>query len=343
MASRSAPLQPPAVEPTPALIDINASAARDGSLSRFASVCILLIATLIWGTTFVATRLLIAGDRPALGPGTLVFCRFFIAALAFTPAILRSRRWRTPGLWRAGLELSFWLWCGYATQTVGLVYTTVSRSAFVTSLNVIFVPVLTALAGRRVGWLVWASAAAALAGAGLLSYDGSTPNVGDLWTLACAIVWAVYIFRLEAFAGRFDSAALTAVQLWGVALLAAGWAGGEVAAGGGWGAWSPAVVAGVLYLGLLATAVTTWLQAVGQRGLPGTHASLIFTTEPLFASAIALVWFGEQIGPKGVAGAAVILAAAVASQVVPALLDRRRLTRTSEPNARPARRAGRDR
>src|SRR5688572_21802048 len=159
------------------------------------SIAILLAVTLIWGTTFVATRWLVAGDKPALSAGALVFWRFMIAALLFTPALLGRRR--EPGLWRAGLELSFWLWCGFATQAIGMVYTTASRSAFVTSLNVVFVPVLTALAGRRVGWVIWAAAVAALGGAALLSYDGSTPNRGDVWTLGCALAYAIYIFRLE--------------------------------------------------------------------------------------------------------------------------------------------------
>src|SRR5262245_45165672 len=94
--------------------------------SRAAALAILLLVTLIWGTTFVATRLLVAGDRPALAPGALIFWRFLVAAIILTPA-LRGRR--PPGLWRAGLELSFWLWCGFATQAIGMVYTTASRSA----------------------------------------------------------------------------------------------------------------------------------------------------------------------------------------------------------------------
>lgn len=287
--------------------------------SAFAAAGVLLGVTSIWGTTFVATRLLVAGDQPILAPGALIFWRFFLAAIVFTPALLKPHK---SGLWRAGLELSFWLWCGYATQAIGLVYTTASRCAFVTSLNVIFVPVFSAMLGRRVGWVIWMAAAMALGGAGLLSYDGGSPNIGDLWTLGCAITYAVYILRLEHFAGRFGTRELTAVQLWGVAGFSIFWAGGEVMCGAGWGEWTPAAIANVVYLGLIATALTTWLQAIGQRGLPGTRASLLYTTEPVFASVFAFFIFGERLGEKGLQGAALILIAAVSSQVVP-LLRRR--------------------
>jgi drug/metabolite transporter (DMT)-like permease len=287
----------------------------------FSAVAILMGVTVIWGTTFVATRLLVAGDKPALAPGALIFWRFLLAAVIFLPALRGSLR--EPGLWRAGLELSFWLWAGYATQAIGLVYTTASRSAFVTSLNVIFVPVFIALGGKRVSWVIWAAAGAALGGAALLSYDGGSPNIGDIWTLGCAITYALYILRLEHFAGRFRSMPLTAVQLWGVAALSSVWAGGEVAAGAGWGNWSLPVIGDIVFLGIIATALTTWLQAIGQRGVPGTHASLLYTLEPVFASAFAYMVFGERLGGQGLAGAALILLAAIASQVVPMLMRRK--------------------
>lgn len=284
-------------------------------------VGLLLIVTLIWGTTFVATKSLVGGTTPAMSPGGVTFWRFLIAAVCFLPFVL-VRPWPR-GLWRVGLELSFWLWAGYATQAIGLKYTSVSKSAFVTSLNVVFVPVLTVLAGRRVGWIVWLMVGVALAGAGLLSYDGSDPNIGDLWTLGCAITYAVYIVRLERYANRFPAGSLTMVQLLGVTAFSLPWMAGEATIGGfGWGRWTPSVVLAIVYMGVIATLVTTWLQALGQRTVPGTHASLLYMTEPVFASAIAILFFDEQLGGKGWMGAGLILLAAIVSQVGPMWLRR---------------------
>lgn len=277
--------------------------------------------TLIWGTTFVATRRLVAGEEAALAPSAATFWRFLIASIAFWPFVRHVKL--SPSLLRIGLELSFWLWCGYATQALGLKYTTVNKSAFITSLNVIFVPLLTRATGRRVGWVIGSAAGLALCGVALLSYDGTPPNQGDVWTLACAITFAVYILRLEHFTARIEARALTAVQLWGVALFSFFWAAGDVATGAGWGHWTPGIAVSILYLGLIATLLTTWLQTIGQQSVPGTHASLLYTTEPVFASFFAYLLFGEMLGTAGIAGAVLILIAAIYSQAWPMLQNRR--------------------
>ncbi|QOV88964.1 DMT family transporter [Humisphaera borealis] len=286
-----------------------------------AGVGILLIVTLIWGTTFVATKALVGGAAAPLGPGAATFWRFAIATVCFMPLVVGRPVPR--GIWLAGLNLSFWLWAGYATQAIGLKYTTVNRSAFVTSLNVVFVPILTVMAGRKVGRLVWVMVGVALAGAALLTYDGSQPNIGDLWTLGCAVTYATYIMRLERYANHFSTRALTMAQLVGVAAFSLPWMIGEATfTGAGWGNWSPGVLVAILYMGVVATLLTTWLQAIGQKSVPGVHASLLYTTEPVFASAFAMAFFGESMGFNGWLGASLILTAAVASQAFPMLARR---------------------
>jgi len=297
--------------------------------SRAAGVGLLLIVTLIWGTTFVATKALVGGTLPPLSAGSVTFWRFAIAAVCILPLAWGRLSRRT---WLVGLELSFWLWAGYATQAIGLTYTTVSRSAFITSLNVVFVPVLTVMAGRRVRRSVWFMTLLAFAGATLLTHDGTDPNIGDLWTLGCAVTYALYIVRLEHHAGRFAAVPLTAVQLAGVAVLSLPWMATEAAGGIGWGNWTPGVLASIAYLGIVATLITTWLQAIGQKSVPGTHVSLLYTTEPVFASAIALLFFDEKLHVNGWIGAGVILLAAVGSQAIP--LARGWRTRRRQPGGR---------
>jgi len=289
-------------------------APADPARGRLWGVALLLIVTLIWGTTFILTRRLEIDRGSPLSPSVLIFLRFVVAALLCSPALFNGgRNWR---LWLAGVELGFWLWCGYASQAVGLAETSVGRSAFITSLNVVFVPALAALGGRRVPPRVWAAAALALLGTGLLCNDGH-PNIGDAWTLVTAVTYAVYIIRLERYTSRFPSMPLTAVQLWVVALFSAGWVGADLHTAvvhvGGWAGlprlWSlPSVAwAQVFYLGIAATALTTWLQAIGQKTVPGPQASLLYTLEPVWAALFA--W--EGFGLAGWAGAGLILAAAI--------------------------------
>ncbi|GAA6755684.1 DMT family transporter [Thermus thalpophilus] len=259
-----------------------------------AGLLALHLLTLIWGTTFVVVK----GAVGEMAPSLLVLLRFLVASAFFLPFALRLPK----GIWGPGLELAFWLLLGYASQAVGLLYTSASRSAFITALNVVLVPLLLSLAGRRVRG-VWLAAFLAFLGVGLLSYDPQQPplNVGDLWTLLTALTYALYIVRLEVHAKAYPSLPLTAVQVLGTALLALPWALGEGARleGVPWGA--------VLYLGVVATALTTWLQTWGQRRVPAPQAAILYTLEPVWATLFAYLLLGERLGATGLLGALLVV------------------------------------
>src|SRR2546423_12059531 len=105
---------------------------------RLLSELLLVFLTFLWGSSFVVIK----NVEHHISPGTLVFLRFGIATLILSPFFRAGK-----SLWLAGLELGFWLWAGFLTQAIGLQYTAAGRGAFVTSLSVIFVPLLTMLAG----------------------------------------------------------------------------------------------------------------------------------------------------------------------------------------------------
>lgn len=256
----------------------------------------LNLLTLIWGTTFVVVK----GAVAEMSPSLLVYLRFLLASLFFLPFALRLPK----GVWGPGLELSFWLLLGYASQAVGLLYTSASRSAFITALNVVLVPLLLGLVGRRVG-PVWVAALLAFLGVGLLSYDPYQPplNVGDLWTLLTALTYALYIVRLEVHAKIFPSLPLAAVQVFGTALLALPWAlwQGVSLEGVPWGA--------VVHLGVVATALTTWLQTWGQKYVPAPQAAILYTMEPVWATLFAFFLLGERLGLAGFLGAFLVVLA----------------------------------
>ncbi len=273
-----------------------------------AGAILLVIATALWGTTFALVKL----AQRDLPPSALACARFAVAAVAMSPFLFAGKkRPSAPALWRDAGELSLWLMMGYATQAVGLLHTTVNRSAFITAMSVIFVPVLSALAGRGSRPIVWASAIAAFIGCGLLSYDGSRPNIGDLWTLMCAISWGFYIFRLEGISQRHSAMQLAAAQLALVAVLMGGW----VAVNPPHGVHIPWLT--IIYLGVFTTAATTLLQTIGQRTVSAPRAAIIFTMEPVFASLFGFLWMGEMMGARGYCGAMLIILAAVACQIAP--------------------------
>jgi drug/metabolite transporter (DMT)-like permease len=238
---------------------------------------------------------------PDIKPNVLMVWRFSIAAVVLLPFVRRDAR-----LWRAGVELGLWLWAGYWTQIIGLQYTTVNRSAFITSLSVIFVPMIAAIRGRRISWLVWLAAVMAVVGVGLLSYDLSPPNIGDAWTLACAIIYAMFIYRLEWASRQFAALPLMSASMIVVAILSGACVAIEHPALSTSMPWKA-----VIYLGLVATAITTTLQVIGQRWLPAPEVGVIYTLEPVFAAVFGYVFLREMPGARGIMGAVLIVVAAI--------------------------------
>jgi len=272
-------------------------------------VAILALVTALWGTTFVVIKDTVA----SMSPSVLIVGRFGLAALVLLPLVIRERDRDT---WRAGLDLGFWLWLGYVTQAQGLVYTSASRSSFITAVSVVLVPVFAGLLGRRMGWPTWLAACLAFVGVGLMSYDGSQPNLGDAWTAVTAVSYAIYILRLEGYARRHEPWSLTVTQLWGVVPFALAWLAAEATFGhlavptDGAVPWLA-----VAYLALVSTVLTTWLMIVGQQSVSAPEAAVIYSSEPLWASSFAFVLLGERFGPKGVLGGALIIAAILVSQL----------------------------
>lgn len=269
-------------------------------------VVALLVTCMLWGSSFLVVK----GALDDVPASVLTFARFAIAALVFLPFMSRN-----PQIFRAGFELGVWGILGYATQTIGLELTSVSRSAFITSLYVILLPLLTWALGRRLGWEIWFSAVLAFAGVGLLSYDGSPPNSGDYWTLAAAFFYAIYIWRLEAYSTHFNSIDLAGAQLVAGTALSFPWI---LATHPEWlklSALPNLPWVALLYVALFCTACTTWLQTWGQQRVSAIQSAVILTTEPIWASLFAFIFLSESLGLQGYVGVIAIVAATLVSQI----------------------------
>ena len=288
-----------------------------------APYALLLLVTALWGSQHAVIRWAVADEQ--LGPAAVNAGRFAIAALICSPWTPRFHERET---WRWGAELGFWSFLGFALQAVGLETTSATRSAFLLYLNVKLVPVLAFLLyGRQIAARTWASAAVAVAGTTLLSFDGTPPCAGDGWSLAAALTSAAFILRLERYSSRFDAAALNAATLATTAALCAGWAltaaAFDSAVPGA--AELPATLArqaelmagqapALLYLSLVTTALANWLQALGQKSVSAQDAAIVYALDPVYGALFAAALLGERLGPQGLAGAAVVLAAVALSR-----------------------------
>lgn len=265
---------------------------------------LLVLTTLIWGTTFP----LLKDSVSTLSATALVGGRFIVAALVLLPFCRRLNR----RLVRDGVLLGAIAFVSYVTQAIGLETTSANRGAFITSLNVIIVPLLGLLLGQLASRQLFVAAGLALVGIGVMSWESGAWVVGDGWVLGCAISYALLIVLVERIAPNHDPLALTAVQLTTMALMATLWAAPE------WISSWPGLIekfGAIAYLGLIATAFTTWSQVVAQRRVAATEAALIYTLEPVFAAGFSFIWLGERLGLRGLLGAAIVLVAMVLSQL----------------------------
>jgi drug/metabolite transporter (DMT)-like permease len=254
---------------------------------------LILVSTVLWGSTFVVIK----GALGQADPLELVFFRSAIAVLVAAPFL----RWTDSKALRAGLELGVWMGMGHILQTVGLMHTTTNKSAFLTALYVLFVPIMNALWGKKVSVAVWCCAGLALLGTGLLAYEHTPPNRGDALTILSAIMYAMYMVRMETLCHAGRSIDLAGFQALGAALctLAFGLRVAPSLTSVPWGA--------SLYLGVVIGLGCVLLQTEGQKHVPAAKAAVLFAAEPVWASMFAYAFQGERLGERGLLGAFLIV------------------------------------
>lgn len=258
------------------------------------------LAGVLFGTTFVVVKDAVADVEVV----PFLAVRFLVGAVVLAPWARRAPR--QPGRFRAGLLAGVALLAGYLFQTVGLQYTSASVSAFVTYLLVVIVPVLSAVVlRRRPEREVVVGVAVAFVGLVLLTGDAAGSisfDKGELLTLGCALAFAVHILVLAEVSPRYDTMALTAVQLAfvGLACLVPG------ALLGGYDFTADAWIAAA-YTGVTVSALAFALQVWGQRVVGPTRTSLLLMLEPVAAAALGYLT-GEGLAVGAAVGAVLILA-----------------------------------
>jgi drug/metabolite transporter (DMT)-like permease len=279
---------------------------------RLAADLVLVAITAVWGGSFVVVKdALVHAD-----PFVFLALRFTVGALVATG--LAAGRLRHPGVVRAGLVLGLFLFLGFSLQTVGLVYTTEARSAFITGMAVVLVPLLSIAVFRRIPQAP-SIAGVGIAAVGLFILTGGLSDpaidgaaqVGDLLTLGCAASFAMHIALTEKFAPGRPALALVAVQLWVVALLGAlcvPLAGARVG-------WRPDFLAAVLFSGAVSSAGCIALQTWAQARTTAVRAALIFALEPVFAAMLAVALGRERLDAREVLGGSLTLLAVLVAEV----------------------------
>ena len=285
----------------------------EGNLRRLSELALIAIAA-VWGVTFVMVQDAIR-ELPTMA---FLAYRFIHAALIVALIFHRQLRALPADGWRAALVMGVFLTGGYVFQTLGLEETTASNTGFITGLFVVLTPVLGAVfLGQRIPVTAWVAAGVAMFGLWLLSGAGGDLDLrGDGLVFLCAISLAAHILATASAVRRFDVGALLAVQLGVVGLvsLAIGAAAGQLEPPEGTTVWSALIVTS-----LIASALGFFVQSFAQKHAPPARTALILASEPAFAGLFGWLLNDERLTAPGWLGAALIMTAIVAVEIVPRL------------------------
>lgn len=269
----------------------------------------LCITAIVWGSGFVASA--IALDHYT--PFQIMAIRFTVGAIILAIIFYKKLSAITTNTIIKGSILGVVLYLAFVLQTVGLQYTTPSKNAFLTAVNVIIVPFIGYLLYRkRLDKFELFGAFFAIIGIGLISlHFPFSLNIGDLLTIGCAVLFALQIFYTSVFVKKEDALALTLVQMTVASLcgIIGVFIKGEQAI-----TYSVEAIWPVLYLGIFATSLAYILQTVAQKYMSETKTAIILSTESLWGMIFSILILQEIITFKMALGAVLILLAIVLTE-----------------------------
>lgn len=276
-------------------------------MTRTLAVLALLTAAALWGATFA----LVKATLVYITPEQYLFWRFLVASVILF-FIAGWKRELSFSLLVAGGILGVFLHAGYWFQTRGLLDTTPSRSAFLTALAIVLVPVVDRfIHATRVTIPALVGTPIAVTGVFvLLGGIEAEFRYGDFLTVLCAVAFAIHLVLAARFTRRFPATGLAAAQ---VAVVAAFSTPGLV--GLPEGGWNAFVVFSIAFSALFTTAVAFYLMMWGQARLTATQAAILLAFEPVAAAITAIAAGQERAGFSLFAGGALILVAVVLSQI----------------------------
>lgn len=281
-------------------------------MRKFKGELLMLVTAIMWGSGFV-------GMAIGLEHWTvfqLMAGRFTLAAIILAIIFHKKLRLITKSVLWKGATLGAILFAAFVIQTYGLAYTTPSKNAFLTSINVLIVPVIAFVVYKR-GFDRYEVIAAFMAviGIGFLSLTNDfTINFGDILSILCAFAFAFDIFYTNVFVKKEDALALTVVQfitaavlsIMGVLIL------GEIPT-----TVSSTGIYSIVYLAVFCTFVAYVCQNVGMQYANPTKSAIILSMESLFGTIFSVLILHEILTGRMIVGCILILLAVLFAEIKP--------------------------
>lgn len=280
----------------------------------------LFLATLLWGSTFVAQSL----GMDHVGPFTFQGVRCGIGAIALLPIIYLFdrkdghgadffKRFTDKTLWKAAVSCALPLFFATNLQQMGMVTVDAGKSGFLTAMYIVFVPVFRVFQHKKASPMVPVSVVIAVVGLYFLSCMGvTTVSTGDLLLLACAVAFALQILFVDKYVDRVDPLRLNCLQ---AALCSVGstvvmlFTESPTMEGIQGSFWA------LCYAGVLSMGIAYSLQIIGQKHLEPTLASLVMSLESVIAVLCGVVFLHETMTVWEIIGCILVFTAVILSQI----------------------------
>ena len=271
----------------------------------------LVFTTLAWGATFVLVK---EGLNHAQ-PFTFSAYRFLIATIC-TTLLVRSQIFQlNKQEFYSAVLCGFFLFAGYAFQNFGLMETTPSKSAFITSVSVIMVPVILVLFRlQKINIRMWVATLLAIIGLYiLLDPAGKGLNIGDILTFGCALSFAIHVITQDIYLKKGANIAhFFLCQVMFVALFSLF---GVIIFEGPYIYPSEQLLVAVIVTGVLATFVAFLLMIWAQTLLSANQTAILLSLEPVFAALFSTFFAGELLGLYGWVGGSIVVLGVISSGI----------------------------
>ncbi len=254
------------------------------------AVALLILTTVLWGSTFILTRNIIKNVPIFFFLGF----RFLFALLIFLPFLPRLKD-ANKKLILYGFLAGTVYFIAIAIQTIGLQTTTAGKAGFITGLNAIMVPFLAwKIYKKPANRSIWIALVLAVIGMALLMLEGESGVViGDILILFCAFGFAIYIIMVDRDVKVVDIYLYLIVQLLVIVILCFTFSillqESYDLSSANLNFWLI-----IIYMGCIASGLTFLFQNWGQKQVEPSQTAIIFTLEPVFAVLFASFLIGNE-------------------------------------------------
>ena len=291
---------------------------------QFQGNIMLLTASLLWGSTFVAQ----SAGMEFVGPFTYNLSRSFIGFLVLVPMVIlfrkrflrlhplseRQQKKLDQSSFTGGICCGSVLFIASSLQQVGISSTTAGKAGFITALYIVIVPIMGILMGKKIAKIIWIYVLMAIFGFYLLCIkEGFSIGKGDFFCLLCAVAYSFHIMVIDHFTTQFtDGVLISCVQFLTVGILSVIptllFEAPSFSA-----IWDARIT--ILYAGILSSGVAYTLQILAQSRTSPTIAPLLMSMESVFAVVFGWLILNENLSLREMLGCAIVFLAVVLAQL----------------------------